>query len=363
MSENYFSEFLELIKPESDFNNIETPQAPDYSDLKFWAATPNIDGQQFYLPDASFAVSKENDVDVFYVHPTGYYEKTWNSNMDKNKSAFERTEIMLGNQASAFNGACNIYAPEYRQATYYSFFDKDKNGRKALDLAYKDIETAFDYFIEELNQNRPFIIAAHSQGALLAQRLLNRKINNTKVQERFICAYVIGYMIPEKYYDDLFPNIKMSETYNDTNCIISWSTVVEGFKRNREKTLFWKPDGWSIELMRQKVISINPFSWTRDSSWHEDKSNISIINKAQNYDFTDRLRKEHTGAKKSIGLTRLQGFSTSLNANSGLIEAKGPLIKNIEKMKFFNGDLHSFDVMLFWGTLRQNVKDRIDAFL
>ena len=151
MSENYFSEFLELIKPESDFNNIETPQAPDYSDLKFWAATPNIDGQQFYLPDASFTVSKENDVDVFYVHPTGYYEKTWNSNMDKNKSAFERTEIMLGNQASAFNGACNIYAPEYRQATYYSFFDKDKNGRKALDLAYKDIETAFDYFIEELN--------------------------------------------------------------------------------------------------------------------------------------------------------------------------------------------------------------------
>ena len=170
-------------------------------------------------------------------------------------------------------------------------------------------------------------------------------------------------MIPDKYYDDLFPNIKMSETYNDTNCIISWSTVVEGFKRNSEKTLFWKPDGWSIELMSQKVISINPFSWTRDSSWHEDKSNISIINKAQNYDFTDRLRKEHTGAKKSIGLTRLQEFSTSLNAKSGLIEAKGPLIKNIEKMKFFNGDLHSFDVMLFWGTLRQNVKDRIDAFL
>ena len=170
-------------------------------------------------------------------------------------------------------------------------------------------------------------------------------------------------MIPEKYYDELFPTIKISETFNDTNCIISWSTVVEGFKRNKEKTLFWKPNDWSVELMSQKVISVNPFSWTRDSSWHEDKLNVSIINKAQNYDFTDRLRVDHTGAKKSIGLTRLQGFSTSLNAESGLIEAKGPLIKNIEKMKFFNGDLHSFDVMLFWGTLRQNVKDRIDAFL
>ena len=42
--------------------------------------------------------------------------------MDKNKSAYERTEIMLGNQASVFNESCNIYY-EYRQATYYSFFD------------------------------------------------------------------------------------------------------------------------------------------------------------------------------------------------------------------------------------------------
>ena len=219
MSKNYFAKFLELIKPESDFHNTEIPPAPDYSDMNCWAATPNIDGQQFYVPDSSFVVSKDNDVDVFYIHPTGYYEKTWNSNMDKNRSAFERTEIMLGNQASAFNGSCNIYAPEYRQATYYSFFDKEENGRKALDLAYTDIESAFDYFIEDLNQNRPFLIAAHSQGALLAQRLLNQRINNTKVQERFICAYVIGYMIPEEYYDDLFPNINMSETFNDTNCI------------------------------------------------------------------------------------------------------------------------------------------------
>ena len=78
--------------------------------------------------------------------------------MDKNKSAFERTEIMLGNQASAFNGACNIYAPEYRQATYYSFFDKDKNGRRwviyknetdalaALTSAYARLKSGNGYY-------------------------------------------------------------------------------------------------------------------------------------------------------------------------------------------------------------------------
>jgi hypothetical protein len=35
----------------------------------------------------------------------------------------------------------------------------------------------------------------------------------------------------------------------------------------------------------------------------------------------------------------------------------------MKKMKYFSGDLHPFDVMLFWGSLRKNVQDRIDAFL
>ena len=283
--------------------------------------------------------------------------------MDKNKSAYERTEIMLGNQASVFNESCNIYAPEYRQATYYSFFDIKNNGRSALDLAYLDIESAFIFFIENLNEDKPFIIAAHSQGALHAQRLINKMVDNTDLKNKLVCAYVIGYIMPEKYYSDLFPNTKKSSCFNDTGCIVSWSSVVEGFKRNREKTLFWTPKGWIIELMSQKIVSTNPFSWTNDNGWYSDDKNKSIINKAQNYDFTDRLRVEHTGTKKSIGLTRIQGFDCSVNKESGLLEAKGEIIENIKKIKYFNGDLHTFDIMLFWGTLRQNIKDRINAFI
>ena len=39
---------------------------------------------------------------------------------------------------------CNIYAPHCRQATYYSYFDEDSNGFDAHDLAYSDVEKAFD---------------------------------------------------------------------------------------------------------------------------------------------------------------------------------------------------------------------------
>ena len=114
--------------------------------------------------------------------------------------------------------------------------------------------------------------------------------------------------------------------------------------------------------MRQKIVATNPFSWTNNSSWHKDIHNKAIINRAENYDFNDRFRIEHTGCKKSIGLTKVQDFETSLNKNSGLLETRGSLINKFKKMKFFNGDLHSFDMMLFWGSLRNNIKDRINAF-
>jgi len=46
-----------------------------------------------------------------------------------------------------------------------------------------------------------------------------------------------------------------------------------------------------------------------------------------------------------------------------LLEARGPLVDKMKKMQHFTGDLHSYDVMLFWGCLRENIKDRINAFL
>ena len=110
MSDNPFMKFLELVKPQEPFNNESIPPIPNYENIDNWAATPSIDGQQLYVPDATHTVNKDNNpVDVFYIHPTGFYEKRWNSDMNKNKSAFERTEIMLGNQASVFNDSCNIF--------------------------------------------------------------------------------------------------------------------------------------------------------------------------------------------------------------------------------------------------------------
>ena len=228
----------------------------------------------------------------------------------------------------------------------------------------KDIESSFDYFLENFNNNKPFIIMGHSQGALHSHRLIANKIQGTELQKRFICAYAIGYMIPEKHYASMFPLIPQSQSPTDTNCIISWSTVVEGFKRERERTVFWQPSGWSLELMKQKIVSTNPFSWKNDNNWVDAPScHSSVITKSPNFDFADRLSLHHSGAKKSLAYAREQSFSTRINPDNGLIETKGPLVEKMKKMTTFTGDLHSYDVMLFWGCLRENIKDRINAFL
>ena len=86
MKDDPFLEFLEYIKPEKDFDISKSPKKPDYSDTNNWAALPNIDGQQFYVPDKSFSIKKyNNQVDVFYIHPTGFFEKEWNSNSNSNQ--------------------------------------------------------------------------------------------------------------------------------------------------------------------------------------------------------------------------------------------------------------------------------------
>ena len=234
----------------------------------------------------------------------------------------------------------------------------------AHDLAFEDILNSFNYFIENFNKNKPFIIMSHSQGALHAHRLISKYIQGTKLQERMICAYVIGYIIPDNLYDELFPLIPKSISPIDTNCIISWSTVVEGFKRQRVRTIFWTPSEWTIQYMDQKIYSTNPFTWLNDNDWHEPpECHSAVITKSPNYDFADRLSTKHSGAKKSLRYSSVQDFSVSLNAQNGLLEARGPLVDRMKRIQYFTGDLHSYDVMLFWGCLRQNIKDRINAFL
>src|SRR5581483_6659144 len=122
-----------------------------------------------------FPRAENADVDVFFLHSTSSVAPTWTAPADdvdvRNASIRGGTLI----QASAFNACCAIYAPEYRQASGFAFLEPSVDGDRAIDVAYHDVVAAFDEFLRRTSR-RPFILAAHSQGSVLAARLLHDRI-------------------------------------------------------------------------------------------------------------------------------------------------------------------------------------------
>ena len=358
MKENFLN-FIDSVKPEKDFIDEEIPKAPNYHDKSYWAALPERDGLHNLSPDNKPSMEIKN-FDVFYIHPTGYFLKHWNEPLEKDSASYERTGSHLASQASAFSETCNVYAPYYRQATYFSFYDTQSNGALAQDVAYSDVVNAFNVYMEKFNSGRPFFIAGHSQGALHGQRLVHEYISLNPNRQKFIAAYLIGYILPIKHFNNLYPDLFISNSADDQKSIISWSTGLQGFTRSRAHSMFWLPNGWTTENMEQPIVCQNPLCWTSNNDWQHDKNNIVIRLRSNNSFLTDYSATKHKHSKISIDSIDDLDFEARYSKNF-MIETRGPLI---DKIKPFapNGDLHNFDMSLFWGAIRNNVKERANAF-
>ena len=95
--ENYLR-FIESVKPQVDFSNNEESESPNYLDDNCWAALPGRDGFHLLSPDHTPALDLK-DYDVFYIHPTGYFQPHWNAPLDPESAAYERTNSHLATQA------------------------------------------------------------------------------------------------------------------------------------------------------------------------------------------------------------------------------------------------------------------------
>src|SRR5258706_533076 len=93
-------------------------------------------------------------------------------------------------------------APDYSNLFYWqahlrAYYTTDTaRALAAFELAYQDIKTAFQYYLDHYNNGRPIIIASHSQGSSHAQRLLKEFFENGPLKNRLVAAYVIGMYIP-----------------------------------------------------------------------------------------------------------------------------------------------------------------------
>jgi len=184
------------------FAQPEGTPAPDYGEESSWDALPSTSDGADAVP-AGCGENRQADapVDAFYVHPTSFFSSRPNAAVGDLRTNLVSASGLL-QQASAFNGIARLYAPRYRQASQ-TIQDADplwntpfRNGssaalQRSMDLAFSDVVRAFEEFLTAHNDGRPFLLAAHSQGAMHAKRLLaHLGRRNPAVLERLVAAYL-----------------------------------------------------------------------------------------------------------------------------------------------------------------------------
>jgi hypothetical protein len=244
--------FLAYNNPPGRFDPAAAATAPDYSDPVNWAALPGKSDPADLVPTGTDSQEQgQHPVDTFFIHPTGYLRSaSWTSPMDPHTGTEENTLWMMANQASAYNGCCNVYAPRYREATILSYFGSEADRDEVLGFAYQDVKRAFNYYLDHYNQGRPFIIASHSQGTHHAMHLLKDVIDASELHERMVAAYIIGSIIiplPLSWFDSM-THISACQSAEDLHCVVHWDTMPEGMRplERPEESLCTNPLSWQV---------------------------------------------------------------------------------------------------------------------
>lgn len=216
-----------------NFDTSSVPVIPDYSNKEHWASLPEKTDAADSIPKRSGLKNLQSDAtaDVFFIHPTTFTKAPANNyqwNADVNDTILNRkTQLStILNQASIFNGSCRVYAPYYRQAHYYAFLTPNRNdANHALDLAYSDVKAAFEYYLANFNEDRPIVIASHSQGSVHAERLIKEFFDGKALQKKLVMAYLVGRAIKP----DAFANLHPTGRADETGVWASWNTFARGF--------------------------------------------------------------------------------------------------------------------------------------
>jgi hypothetical protein len=233
------------------------PTAPDYSKEENWAALPTKSDMADKVPAGEKDEQDNAQVDVFFVHPTSYTGKAsefaWNADVADAKINKKTDDGAIQFQASIFNGVGKVYAPRYRQAHLYSYFSKDSTSAlAAFRLAYSDVKSAFEYYLEHYNHGRPIIIASHSQGTTHSIRLMKEFFDGGKLKNKLVVAYLVGMPVTKDYYT----NIPICQDSTQTGCFCSWRTYEKGFFPP------YHTPGTGIRL-----AVTNPLTWKTDTTY------------------------------------------------------------------------------------------------
>ena len=237
-------------------------------------------------------------------------------------------------QASAWASVGDLYVPHYRQAHIRVFRESFwlNGGKQAYELAYSDVKKAFEIFLEKYNNNKPIILAGHSQGAGHAKKILQEFFDGKSLQNKLVAAYLIGTKITDKD----FVNLKLMDSKDETGGFVTWNTYRLMSERKTNKASLTVDRDWI-----KGALCSNPITWDNNkTSTYEDHKGFLYFNKKI---YPNTVKIEDIDDKVYIKLPKMGIF-------------KKILVSTVK-------DYHKADINLFWEDIRINSINRAKTFL
>ena len=346
-------------------------------------------------------------VDVLFFYPTTYlqnpdngseYSAGWNQTIEQ-AHADPAIQAQVESKSSVFYEAgTNLYVPYYQQAAGVDVLNallwntepaNSAAATTALEIAYTDIENAFDYYMAHYNKDsnhrpRPFILAGHSQGSNLLLMLLERRFSDAALREHLVAAYVIGWSVTA---DDLstYPalaQLGICSSKAQTGCVVTYNTQQNPGDFSQTSP---SPTG----IVQANAYSVNPLTWVASNPNEMEPTAAAAAENlgALFYEFQPPVNPQLGPAPGSqvagqvapnwgnyfiggvdVSAVVIVGYTGAQNNHGALVvdPIALPAPGNYPNLNFpYNvlpGWYHNYDYSFFFFNLEQNVIDRIASY-
>lgn len=296
----------------------------DYSNIANWA---------YFESDAT-----DKNADVFFVCPTVYFGSDDSYNMELTDEDTKESFLGATNmEKGIYDADSRFFAPYYSQVGFNVYSMGSSDSEQYFELAFDDVKSAFEYYYENCNDDRPIILAGFSQGSDMCIRLLKECFKDKDRQDQLIACYAIGWRITDEEIKE-YPQLKFAEGESDTGVIISFNSEAE----NIDDSLMI-PKGI-------KTLSINPLNWKTDSTIADKSLNLGAC--FTNYD--GKIEKEINNLTGAY----IDDVRGALKVNDVTPEEYPAGIDIFEE-----GIYHLYDYQFFYRNLQNNVQARINSYL
>ena len=273
--------------------------------------------------------------DVFYVYPTvstiSYVDN--DSSWFADISLTEVREEANGNQR--FNKMLyadyNFYAPYYRQMIFEAYNQPASVLDSLAQIAAKDVNDAFQYYMEHFNQGRPFFLIGHSQGSQMLIKLLKTGMTDEQ-RKLLVAAYCIGYHVTDEELAAYPEALRPATDSTETGRLVIFNSVT---------------DRAAISMVsRSDVVGVNPTTWTMATDTVPAGLQLGMA--------------KYNDTRDSVLIVPCP-TSTYLYKHTTVCPDLDPLMVYVPAYEnmFPKGNLHFADSWLFGGNVVENMRCRL----